>query len=262
MGRRLAALGALIACAGFAGGLSYGFSNLSRRLDLIAEHDATQSRQLKVLTDQARLLSPADAGHRRLDIRKFVIASQLNQSSEPIVVIGDSITEAALLPTAICGRPVVNAGIGGLSSGDYAEIAPGLLTDRKITTIVIAIGINDANRTAGSVDEFARQYRRLFTTAAQHSDHVVIAGIPPIDPDGALAPYFDIPLSEAIDATLAQIAADAGVPFVSLRGLKMREPGTRVDGVHLTAKGYEAWQHAVIGEVQATLGCTSSAPDD
>ncbi|MET4328325.1 lysophospholipase L1-like esterase [Bradyrhizobium sp. i1.15.2] len=263
MGWRLwAALGALIACAGVAGGSSYGFYELNRRLDVIAEHDATQSRQLKVLTDLARLLSPTDGEHRRLDIRKFAITSQLAQSSAPIVVIGDSITEAALLPTRLCGHPLINAGIGGLTAGNYADLAPGLLAERKIAALVIALGINDANRTTGSTDEFVRQYRRLLAIAGQASAHLIIAGVPPIDADGALAPYFDIPRSEEIDAKLAKIAADAGLPFVSLRGLKMREPGTRVDGVHLTAKGYEAWQRAVIGAVQATLDCASSASPD
>jgi len=46
-------------------------------------------------------------------VRQFVIRAHLSHAVSPVVVFGDSISEAAVLPSAICGHAVVNAGIGG-----------------------------------------------------------------------------------------------------------------------------------------------------
>lgn len=48
--------------------------------------------------------------------RKFVIRSTLDRVINPVVILGDSIVEGSTLPRLLCGRPVVNAGIGGLST--------------------------------------------------------------------------------------------------------------------------------------------------
>ena len=60
-----------------------------------------------------------DLESRRLDVRAFMIRSQLARARNPVVIIGDSITEAALLPSSICGHDVVNAGVGCMTVGSY-----------------------------------------------------------------------------------------------------------------------------------------------
>src|SRR5258706_2037797 len=72
-------------------------------------------------------LRPGTVGHEHSDVRKFVIATHLARTKSPIVFLGDSITEAAVVPDSICGRPVVNAGIGGAGVDDLLRVAPSLL---------------------------------------------------------------------------------------------------------------------------------------
>jgi hypothetical protein len=54
--------------------------------------------------------------HDHQDVRQLIIKAALADASEPIVMIGDSITEMAPLPAEIAGHPVVDAGIRGIST--------------------------------------------------------------------------------------------------------------------------------------------------
>jgi hypothetical protein len=47
--------------------------------------------------------------HDYQDVRLFMIRAALDELDQPIVIIGDSITEMSRLPETIYGRPVVNA---------------------------------------------------------------------------------------------------------------------------------------------------------
>jgi hypothetical protein len=62
----------------------------------------------------------------------------------PTNVIGDSITENALLPSEICGRRVINAGIGGFTAGDYLPFAKEIMPTAAAVLTVVAIGTNEA----------------------------------------------------------------------------------------------------------------------
>jgi hypothetical protein len=48
--------------------------------------------------------------HDHQDVRAYMIKAALADLDQPIVVLGDSITEMARLPETINGHPVVNAG--------------------------------------------------------------------------------------------------------------------------------------------------------
>jgi uncharacterized membrane protein YedE/YeeE len=45
--------------------------------------------------------------------RPLLIKAALKDANDPVVILGDSIVGLATLPRSICGRPVINAGIGG-----------------------------------------------------------------------------------------------------------------------------------------------------
>jgi len=96
------------------------------------------------LAERVGIRSAADLESRRLEVRSFMIRSQLAQAKSPIVIIGDSITEAALLPSSICSHDIVNAGIGGMTVGSYLPLAEQLLTGRRVQSIIIALGTNDS----------------------------------------------------------------------------------------------------------------------
>jgi len=75
----------------------------------------------------------------------------LAQAKDPIVFVGDSITESAFLPASFCGHPVVNAGLGGATARTYLQFASSVLSTLKAALIVVAIGTNDAQNAARSI---------------------------------------------------------------------------------------------------------------
>lgn len=79
--------------------LAFAYENLRRQLAGIS-------------SDLVRLPSPS-AGREHSEVRVAVIRSQLSRVEKPVIVMGDSIVEQALLPVSLCGHPVINAGIGG-----------------------------------------------------------------------------------------------------------------------------------------------------
>lgn len=101
----------------------------------------SQAGIIENLAEQVRVRSPADLERRRLEVRGFMIRSQLAQAKSPIVIMGDSITEAALLPSSMCGRDIVNAGVGGMTVGSYLPLAKQLLAGRRVQSIIVALGI-------------------------------------------------------------------------------------------------------------------------
>jgi len=50
------------------------------------------------LANEIRFSPPADLGHKHAAVRDFVIQSQLRRAEDPIVFIGDSITESHSFP--------------------------------------------------------------------------------------------------------------------------------------------------------------------
>ena len=90
---------AVIALAGVVA-LAFAYENLRRQMAGIS-------------SDMARLPS-ISASQVHSEARLAVIKSQLSRvDGDPIVVMGDSIVESAMLPATLCGHPVINAGIGG-----------------------------------------------------------------------------------------------------------------------------------------------------
>jgi len=213
------------------------------------------SREIGKLIEQSQLLSPADGGHRRLEVREFIIRSQIRQAPSPIVIIGDSITEAALLPESICGHRIVNAGIGGLAAANYAELVSGLFDGVHVHLMVVAIGINDAQKLAGG--GFETSYNLLLQTIEPKADRIILAGITDIN-QGALAEYFDAQRSNVINSTIEQIAKKRSLPFINLRRQKQSADAT-IDGIHLSASGYSAWLNSITSAIQLNCPFADSA---
>jgi hypothetical protein len=134
-----------IAVVGAVGVLASRVVALADRFDIGRVADlATIRTSINNLADEMRFSSPADLGHKHIAVRDFIIQSQLAQVKDPIVFIGDSITESAFLPATICGYPVVNAGLGGASVRSYLPFANSTLSTLKAPLIVVAIGTNDS----------------------------------------------------------------------------------------------------------------------
>jgi lysophospholipase L1-like esterase len=216
-----------------------------------------QAEDIRKLTDLMLVESPADGGHRRLDVRLFAIRSQLAQADAPVIVIGDSITEGALLPSSICGHTVVNAGVGGMNAAGYLPFAKQFLT-KEAALIIVALGTNDSTIISPEWSVVEPRYSDLLDLLAQHTHNLVIAGIPPFDMTGALAKdYFKPALGDGNDAAIRRIAANRKLSFVDLRN-DISGMGLTVDGIHLNAAGYTRWRDDILSHVRSSIGCSEA----
>ena len=190
----------------------------------------------------ALLFAPA-FGHEHSDVRVFMIRSQIDQAGpDPIVFVGDSITEAARLPAEICGHPVVNAGIGGATISGIRQ-ALYRIGEFSAAAIVVAIGTNDAI----AEPPIDQSFRFLLDELRTRSSHLVIVGIPPIGQAEALDPV----KGSEVNETIARIA---GKGFVNVRQALV---GSDLlgDGVHLNPRGYRIWLPIVTDAVHSSLEC-------
>ena len=122
------------------------------------------------LSEIVTLSEQHGVGANHTDIRTFAIKSKIAQVTEPVVVIGDSITEGALLPSYICGKAVINAGVGGADVGSYRSIAAQVLpAQQPVALIIVALGTNNSTRSSVAPDGFAASYNGLLDELAPHT---------------------------------------------------------------------------------------------
>lgn len=160
-----------------------------------------------------------------------MIRAALAGLDQPIVVIGDSITEMSRLPEEIDGRPVVNAGIGGATVADFVAIAPRLMRDFKPSLIVVALGANDIGSST-----MQRDYVSLLSELKKLSPRLLAVGVTPLDG------------SDLMNAQIKAAAGSVGVHFVEMS----LSEGTRLpDRIHLNAAGYRQWTPALVAAISA-----------
>ena len=187
--------------------------------------------------------------HRHL--RQVVLHHIFSRFDQPIVIVGDSITEASTLPRTFCGRPVVNAGLDGASTAsDLGTWLIEVLGDRRATAILVALGTNDVLQER-SVQEFEADYTSLLALLAGATDHLALLGIPAIEMRPGMSPELlkqTAARVDAFNAMLRALAKKSGAAFTALP--PMDSPHT-IDGVHLDASGYAVWDAAVLKGVSS-----------
>ena len=177
---------------------------------------------------QARTkLQVAYANHS--DARQFDIRRQLSEVSEPIVILGDSITEWAHFPREACGHPIVNAGIRGARAWDFLYRAPAILWGhpRKAALIVVTLGANEKDG--------VQDYPALFQLLG--------------DTSNKLAAVSDTNRTE-INSVIEAAAKAAGIPFATVA---MGPADHGPDGVHFSERGYAVWLPAITATIQDSL---------
>ena len=225
-------------------------------LVVLVPGDPSQPGVIERVAEQVGIKSPGFLGNRRLEVRSFMIRSQLAQAVSPIVIIGDSITEAALLPSSLCGHDVVNAGIGGMTVGSWLPLAKQLLAGRRVQSIIIALGTNDSG--ISSTAHIEKDYSSLIDELAKHTTNILLAGLPPFEMSGELAGrYFDQASADRNNAAIRSLAAARNLPFVDLRNA-MHGDSLTVDGIHLTAAAYRQWREAIRRNIYSALSCIES----
>ena len=187
--------------------------------------------------------------------RQVMLHYTLSRVDHPIIVLGDSVTEASTLPRSLCDHAIVNAGLDGAST--KSELGTWLievLNGRRAAAIVIALGTNDALQ-GREQEAFEANYRSLLVQLNATTDHLVVLGIPAIEMRGRMTEAYRAETMEriaAFNAALPALAAKGGATFAALP--PMPAPHT-IDGVHLDAAGYAVWDEAVLKG--ASAACAS-----
>lgn len=221
-------------------------------LIILVRGQHSQEREIEQIANQVGIKSPEDSESRRLEVRAFIIRRQLAQATNPIVIIGDSITEAALMPSSVCGRDIVNAGIGGMTVGSYLPFAKQLLAGRQVESIVVALGTNDSVSPTAHIEQ---DYVSLIDELAKHTTKIILAGLPPFEMRGELASrYFDEGSADRNNAEIHSLATARNLPFIDLHSA-MHGGDLTIDGIHPTAAGYGQWREAVRRNIYSALGC-------
>jgi len=178
--------------------------------------------------------------------RQVMLYYSLSRVDQPIIIIGDSLTEASTLPRAVCGHPIVNAGLDGAStSSDLGTWLIEALGGRRAAAILVALGTNDA-LLKHSTSDFEKSYAALLSQLAGVTDHVAVLGIPSIEVRGRITVELQADAMTRIDALngmLAALASKGHAIFIPLP--PMPAPHT-IDGVHLDNAGYAVWDDAVL----------------
>jgi lysophospholipase L1-like esterase len=169
--------------------------------------------------------------HDHAEVRQFMIRAALAEVDQPIVVIGDSITEMARLPQSICGHSVVNAGIGGMNISEASRLVPRLFEHRHPFMVVSALGANDVGSGVAG-----RDYAELLRTLGKSSTRLL-----------SVSDTSDLETAKQI----AFAATSADVPYIDPQlpvGSKL------ADGIHYSAAAYRIWIPAVQAEIEKQCG--------
>ncbi|MGA7072631.1 SGNH/GDSL hydrolase family protein [Bradyrhizobium sp.] len=182
--------------------------------------------------------------------RQVILHYTFSRTEQPIIVLGDSITEASTLPRSLCDHAVVNAGLDGASTvSDLGTWLLKGLNGRRAAAILIALGTNDALQ-GRKQEEFKANYGSLLAQLRGATDHLAVLGIPSVEVRGRMPPDYQAETMKRIDAfnaALPVLAEKGGATFAALP--PMPAPHT-IDGIHLDAAGYAVWEDAVLKGVR------------
>ena len=164
------------------------------------------------------------------------------------LILGDSHAEF-LCAHPLGPRPVVNGGVGGISTGGYAERLPLLRSVNRAAVAVLIIGSNDLSvrvrpLSPEAVARFEASATALISWLRDHAERVVVLALPPMDQ--VPGQEREAAAVEDYSARLARIAGEHGCdfadPFADLRDGRggLARPGALSDGVHLADYGAAA----------------------
>lgn len=157
------------------------------------------------------------------------------------LIVGDSHAEF-LCAHPLGSIPVVNGGIGGISTGGYAERLSELRFRHRAGVAVLITGSNDLSvrvrpLSPEAVARFEAAAAALIGWLRAHADRVVVLALPPIEP----VPGQEREAAAVVDYStrLERLAGENGCafadPFDAFRDGKggLARPGALSDGVHL-----------------------------
>ena len=165
-------------------------------------------------------------------VRFMAIESVISQrgSAKSYLMIGDSITELADLPT-ICGHLPINAGIGWATVATFLTEGHRLAELSKPDFIVLALGTNDAFN--GQENGFRERFEALLKSLQPWKTLIV-----------PLPPGKKVPNTQKLNSELAALK----VP----QAARMDYADT-IDGVHLAASSYVEWKRNIVEAAKVSV---------
>ncbi|MGJ5043349.1 MULTISPECIES: SGNH/GDSL hydrolase family protein [unclassified Bradyrhizobium] len=194
-----------------------------------------------------RSATPSGSNHRT--VRQLIVHYNLMaRSDDPIVVLGDSIVEAATLPASACGHPIVNAGLAGAGTrSDLAGWLKPALGPKRPFAIIVSLGVNDAlTAKSDSSEAFAGRYAALLRELSKLTTRIFVTEFPSVEARGPFTPAMEKAAMASITgyrAMLPDLARRTGATFLPLP--PMESPFT-LEGIHLNATGYRSWDQAIL----------------
>jgi len=185
----------------------------------------------------------AEAAH--LSSRSKAILSQAKQRDWKVVVLGDSMTELAML-NDVCGEQALNAGISGAQAAQLIALAHDLSDVVKPEEFVIAVGTNDSRYgDPTKAIDFERNYRELIVAARKSGARVTLLDIPPAGKFDK-ASKFNPDLIAEHNRQIRSFGLPVGPAWQGMAGTDGRMPNEFTDdGVHPNAAGYKPWLGAM-----------------
>ena len=197
------------------------------------------------------LLHPTTTSHGEL--RERAIASQLEQiGSGSNIVIGDSITELAYMPT-VCKKSVLNAGIGGFSSVGIRVEVEALPAEAKFDDAYLAFGTNDVfGPKKLNAEAFERTYSAVINGLRSRAHRIFILTIPGLSLVHLTDDQFRLSDIADVNEAIRRVAARNKVEMIDVHAALTEPDGTMragysTDGVHLSPLGYRAWLSKIEG---------------
>lgn len=195
------------------------------------------------------------------------ISAQSNPPGNPapaVLLLGDSRMAQWGLPT-LSGWRVVNAGAGGLTTGQLRLCAPGLLDEFRPHTVVIEAGINDL-KFIGLRPEMSQQIVSLAASnltaivhesAALHCQVIVLETWPAVRPGFLRRLVWNAEIPAAVDSLNAQLRSlnspEKGIRVVDLFKEAGLPPDTNLysDTLHLNPEVYSRLTLALESALEA-----------
>jgi GDSL-like Lipase/Acylhydrolase family len=185
--------------------------------------------------------------------RFFAVQAAIHNAPNAVIIFGDSIVQGAVLPSEVCGLPLVNAGVRGAGIEYLLRHSTRLLGSSRPELIVLAVGMNNAAVKESRQVDFKNRYDQVVASLASKAP-VVVATVTPIREGYFVSKFgYEPQIVPALNRTI--LTAPNTRAVIDLNS-PLSGANYTIDGVHLNAAGYALWTSAVLRGIEAALGCS------
>jgi lysophospholipase L1-like esterase len=187
--------------------------------------------------------------------RPLLVRAALKQVDDPVIILGDNVVRRATFPRAVCGRPIINAGIDGSTTSSGLDVMlTKALGGKQAAMVVVSLGLNDA-AAAASADTYRTHYLALLTTLKSTTQRMAVATVTAVEAGKIDSSSINNQAIDSYNALLPTIVRDAGASLIALPSMPAKYT---TDGIHLNDVGYAVWAKAILGGVSDVL-CKASS---